>query len=264
MRLRKLFYLPSDILGKVSGNTDDPIPPQGDIYIGSGDFRKQGLHQATLLQELAGLQAGSRVLDVGSGIGRTALPLTAVLLPEKGGMYEGFDVVPKGVDWCRANITSRHPHFDFRLVSLGNNLYNEIKTDAAEFVFPYEAGRFDIAFMFSVFTHLQPDVIDNYLREISRVLTPGGRCLTTMFLIDEQLPMTNAAFQFRHDFGDYRLMDEKVTDANVAISKDWLLGKIRAAGLELTAAHNGYWRTGANDGKAKDFQDVVLLHKPIA
>lgn len=35
-----------------------------------------------------------------------------------------------------------------------------------------------------MFTHLSPADRDNYLREIRRVLRPGGRCFATFFLLD--------------------------------------------------------------------------------
>lgn len=41
-------------------------------------------------------------MDIGSGIGRTAVPLTKFLNPDA--RYEGFDVVKKGVKWCNAKI----------------------------------------------------------------------------------------------------------------------------------------------------------------
>ena len=53
------------------------------------------------------------------------------------------------------------------------------------FVFPYDDDVFDVAHLSSVFTHLLPTTIDHYLREINRVLRPGGRCVSTFFVLND-------------------------------------------------------------------------------
>ncbi|HNL40175.1 MAG TPA: class I SAM-dependent methyltransferase, partial [Saprospiraceae bacterium] len=107
---RKLYYLPVDVWASVSGKRGRYEPPRGDIYIGSGDFIQQGRHQLDLLQRYIDLQAADAVLDVGSGIGRTAVALTTFLNLEA--RYEGFDVVEKGVAWCNATIRRDFPDID--------------------------------------------------------------------------------------------------------------------------------------------------------
>ena len=83
------------------------VPAKGDIYTGSGDFMAQGKHHLNLLRELANLKADDAVLDVGSGIGRTAVALTDYLTGNA--EYEGFDVVEKGVKWCNEKINKKFP-----------------------------------------------------------------------------------------------------------------------------------------------------------
>ena len=70
--VRKLVYFPVDLLNSIIKKNKDLIPKKGDIFIGSGDFVKQGKHQLDLLKQYANLQADGKILDVGSGIGRTA------------------------------------------------------------------------------------------------------------------------------------------------------------------------------------------------
>ncbi len=74
MRLiaRKLVYFPIDIWNGLFGKRHKFELPKGDIYIGSGDFIAQGKHQLDLLKEHANLKPNDTVLDIGSGIGRTA------------------------------------------------------------------------------------------------------------------------------------------------------------------------------------------------
>ena len=81
-------------------------------------------------------------------------------------------------------------------------LYNQDDLSATQFTFPYKAKSFDVIFLFSVFTHMLPDEIEHYLKEISRMLKPGGICLTTLFLYEDSesdyFVYTNK-FQFSHE-----------------------------------------------------------------
>lgn len=91
-------------------------PPKGLIYTGYGDFIEHGKIHLGFLIKYAGLQPNHRVLDVGSGIGRTAVALTSYL--DSNGSYEGFDAVKLGVDYCIRKITSKYPNFKFKFVDL--------------------------------------------------------------------------------------------------------------------------------------------------
>ena len=55
---------------------------------------------------------------------------------------------------------------------------------AVDFRFPYEEESFDLIFLTSVFTHMQGAEVRHYLDEIRRALRPGGKCLTTCFLLN--------------------------------------------------------------------------------
>lgn len=259
---RRLYYLPADLYEGLSGQRDPMTPPRGLIYTGSGDFRAQGEKMRKYLIELAGLQPRHRVLDVGSGIGRIAVPLTEYLGEE--GSYEGFDVVEVGVRWCEKTITRRFPNFRFKYVDLDNDLYRSGGDNAAAFRFPYPDGDFDLVILTSVFTHMLPNEVANYLGEISRVLKPGGRCFATFFLWNEEaarLSRGNPHFSFPYDHGYYRLMDEQVQAANVAYEEGRLRQEmIEAAGLEVEQAHYGYWAGREKEG-CRDFQDILVLYK---
>jgi SAM-dependent methyltransferase len=182
---RRAYYLPADTLDLLTGRRDSMTPPKGRIFIGSGDFKQQGIRLMNQLIKHGGLQPNHRVLDVGSGIGRLAIPLTQYLSAD--GVYQGFDIVKTGVDWCTKNISSRYPNFEFKHIDLVNDLYNlETKDEAKNFVFPYPDKSVDLVFLFSVFSHMiEPDVA-NYLKEIARVLKPGGKCVATFFVLNEE------------------------------------------------------------------------------
>ncbi|MCB0559943.1 MAG: class I SAM-dependent methyltransferase [Phaeodactylibacter sp.] len=262
---RRLYYLPVDLYEGLSGRRNAMTPPRGLIYTGSGDFRAQGEKMRQYFVELAGLQPHHRILDVGSGIGRIAAPLTEYLSEQ--GSYEGFDVVEVGVRWCKKAISRRFPNFRFTYVDLDNDLYRSGGGSAADFRFPYADEDFDFVVLTSVFTHMLPDEVANYLREIGRVLRPGGCCFATFFLWNEEsaaLSRNNPHFNFPHDHGHYRLMDEQVQAANVAYQESYLRqNMIEAAGLKVEQAHYGYW-AGREKAACKDFQDVLVLKHTLS
>jgi SAM-dependent methyltransferase len=254
---RRLYYWPYDLYDSLSGQRPPMVPPRGMIYTGSGDFVAQGEKMVTYFKELAGLQPNHKVLDIGSGIGRIAIPLTSYLDAE--GAYEGFDVVKRGVDWCQKEISNRFPNFHFQYIDLENDLYKASGADAAQFTFPYEENYFDLTVLISVFTHMLPAEVGNYLKEIKRVLAPGGQCFATFFIVNEETGRgSNTAFTFSHDKGEYLLMDEQVQSANVAFKEDYLNSLITEAGLQKKAFYPGYW-SGRDKSSCKDFQDILIL-----
>lgn len=260
---RRLWYAPVDICESLSGRRDPLTPPRGMIFTGGGDFRKQGNRMTDIFRDQAGLQPHHRVLDVGSGIGRIAAGLSSFL--DDRGSYEGFDVVPAGVNWCRKHISSRFPRFHFQYIPLANDLYRADGLPAARFAFPYPDSDFNFACAISVFTHMLPDEVAQYLGEIRRTLKPGGRCCCTFFLLNtgsEQLLAGNPGFQFPYDRGHYRLMDERVKAANVAYQEKWLRDQLKQCGLALESVLPGYW-CGRSKEKCLDFQDIVIFKREM-
>ncbi len=260
---RRLAFLPVDIMESLTGKRKKNIPPRGMIFTGAGDFVKAGARFLSFFQKYGGLMPHHRVLDVGSGIGRMALPLTTFLSDT--GSYEGFDIVKTGVEWCQKNITAKHPNFHFKLIALKNDLYSSEGGEAAEFRFPYEDEEFDFVFLTSVFTHMVPSETSNYMKEISRVLKPGGKCLATFFVFDHQLttsPRQKSSFEFPVDHGYYKLMDPRVTSANVAFKYEYIEKKLaRDNNLLIKKFVPGYWQ-GFAENKDIDFQDMLIFEKP--
>ncbi|MBK7408461.1 MAG: class I SAM-dependent methyltransferase [Saprospirales bacterium] len=259
---RRLYYLPTDWWELAAGKRAPLQPPKGLIYTGGGDFLKEGSRLLERFVRIGGLQPHHQVLDIGSGIGRVAIPMTPYL--NKRGFYEGFDVVELGVRWCQEHISRRFPNFQFQYVPLANDLYRKDGTDAATFHFPYGENQFDFVIANSVFTHMLPKEVDNYLKEIQRVLKPGGKCYATFFILNAasiSLMAEQPDFQFRHDHGHYRLFDEKVKAANVAFEEDYLIRELLNANqLKAVETHYGYW-CGRNKEACEDFQDFVLVEK---
>lgn len=227
----------------LTGKREKDLPPLRLRDVGGGDFRKIGEDLAALLVR-HGLKPEHRVLDIGCGVGRVALPLTRHITT---GTYDGFDIVKRWIRWCRRHITPAHPNFRFTHANVYNSHYNRRGVPASQFRFPYEDASFDFVFATSVFTHLGPAAARNYLRESHRVLRPGGTFLGTFFLIDDDL--TNPALDFKVDRGDHRLLSEK--DPDWAVAFDF---RVLSDLLPNCTIEKGAWR---NQG-GEQFQDVVV------
>lgn len=266
LSVRKIYYYPIDVFDSIVNKKNKALPKKGDIYIGSGDFLKQGIHQLDLLKEYAALNSGQNVLDIGSGIGRTAVALKSFLNSKS--KYEGFDVVEKGVRWCQKNISKDFPNFNFTYTPLNNDLYFLSDKKADKFNFPYSDSEFDTVFLFSVFTHMQPLEVQNYLNEIRRVLKPNGKCLSTVFSYNDSneafIASENSEYVFPFKREGYRLMNEKVPSANIAFSENKFNEMLKESGLKLTTQVNGTWKKSSspnNKNKLQSFQDVFVFEK---
>ncbi len=78
--VRAIWYPLADSLEALRGNRGQLLPPRRLLgSVGDGDFRQVGEHLLVLLAALCELEPDDAVLDVGCGIGRVALPLTAYL-----------------------------------------------------------------------------------------------------------------------------------------------------------------------------------------
>ena len=221
------------------------LPPRSLRFVGDGDFETIGAEFLQHFVSLGGLEPQHHVLDVGSGVGRMAVPLTAFLLPAAS--YDGFDIVGAGVSWCRRRITPRFPHFRFHHADVFNSRYNPGgRQQARTFRFPYDDRSFDFAFATSLFTHLLPDDADRYIAEMARVLRPGGRCLCTFFLVNDEVARRSAEgralLDFRHRRGEAWVVDDDVPENAAAYGETWVRGRYAEHGLIVRdPIHAGSW-----------------------
>ncbi|MGW8317132.1 MAG: class I SAM-dependent methyltransferase [Bacteroidales bacterium] len=260
---RRVWYLPGDLADSLTGRRGPMVPPKGKIFIGSGDFTAAGEAIREQLVTLAGLQPSHRILDVGCGMGRVAVPLTAYL--DEKGSYEGFDIVPSAIHWCRKRISSRYSQFRFTHIDLKNDLYN-LRTDreAKDFVFPYGDGEFDLVFLTSVFTHMLLEDVRNYLLQIRRVLKPRGACFATFFLMnrdtEEQLRRSGKAmFTTRREH--HYLFHPRVKEANVAYDEKFLFEQLVAdQGFRVEQVVYGFW-PGREHSAFNNYQDICVFRK---
>lgn len=185
MLLKRIYYDSLDALDKITFRHNKFIPPRRDIFVGDGNFKKIGEEFLNFFINIGGLQPNHHVLDIGSGIGRMAIPLTEYITRD--GSYNGMEIVLKGVEWCNKNITPVYPNFHFHHIDVYNKQYNPTgRFRAQEYRFPFENKKFDFIFLTSVFTHMLPEDVENYISEISRLLKPSCRCFLTFFLINPE------------------------------------------------------------------------------
>ena len=249
-----------DVYDGVRGARHPLVPRRNDIFIGAGSFLAAGTEFFRYLTELAGLRPTDRVLDVGCGLGRMAVPLTTYLKPPAG-RYDGFDIVPKGIEWCRERFTPRYPNFGFVLADVYNTHYNPTgRYRASEYRFPYDDATFDLVFLTSVFTHMMTDEVVRYLEEIARVTKPGGRCLVTMFLLNDEsralMTGRTSRFDFRYGTGEVRYAVETVPEDAVAYDEAFVLNLFARCGFEVSPpVRYGSW-CGRRDHLS--FQDIII------
>jgi SAM-dependent methyltransferase len=244
----------------LTGKADRELPPLRLRFVGDGDFVGVGGQLAGLVLEKGGVHEGSRLLDIGCGVGRVALPL-ARRVP-RNVVYEGFDVVRGAVRWCRRRISRTNPNFRFRHVSVRNSEYSLRGTPAAKFRFPFPEATFDCAFAFSVFTHLTFPEMRQYLRESHRVLEPGGRLIATFFLLNEEstprLTLLPPRYQFPVVDGPVRLTNGANPGEGVAVDEAALLAEMDTAGFRRHTVSRGQWSGHVG---SPIFQDLVVCEK---
>ncbi|WP_432736277.1 methyltransferase domain-containing protein [Maridesulfovibrio sp. FT414] len=233
-------------------------PPE-DLHIcfGGGNFRAIGDKMIGICRDRLGLAPDEMVLDIGCGIGRLAFPLLEYL-SEDGG-YEGFDTFPVGIKWCSENITPEFPNFNFQLVDIFNSTYNPYaKTTAADFVFPFEDNSFDLVMLNSVFTHMMPDDIFNYVKEIDRVLNDNGRIFVTFFLVNEEsreLMKTGKSVHDFHKYGIFYTADPKDPMDAVGYDEHFVRNIFDRYRFRIQDILYGTWC----GRQAKNHQDILLI-----
>lgn len=240
------------------------VPPQSMIFIGNGEFLRIGYEFLDYFKSWADLQPNAKVLDIGCGIGRMAIPLTEYLDPEQNAEYHGFDIVEKGIYWCQKRISSRFPHFHFFHSNVYNKYYNTTaQVQASEYRFPFEDAYFDFEFLTSVFTHMFTKDVDHYLSEIARTLKPGGICMATCFILNEEskdlIAQGQSSQAFVHSLDGCMTISLEVPESAIAFELEMLQELISKNGLEIHGdIHFGNW---CGRDLACSYQDILVLRK---
>jgi len=234
--------------------------------VGPSDFVATGQEFLHHFVQLGSLQPDDRVLEIGCGSGRMALPLADYLDPIQGGSYVGVDVVAPAIAWCQRHITAHHPHFTFQHLDVFNRRYNPTgRMLARDLRFPFPNASFDFIFLTSVFTHLLPDDSAHYLHECERLLRPGGRLLSTWLLLNptqaDLAAQGKSDIDLAHVRDGYRIRDRALPESAVGVDEDRVRAIFAGAGLAVAdPIRYGTW-SGRADGLS--YQDLILARRQV-
>lgn len=259
-----------------SGRRNPLLPPRRlDL---PSQISEIGERWVDLMIELGSTAPDAAVLDVGCGPGRTAAALTRYLDPDRG-RYEGFDVMPRSIDWCAKAISPRYPSFRFQVADLHNAQYNPNGRQAAgDYVFPYADAEFDVAVAASLFTHLRPFESRRYLEEAARVLAAGGRLLGSWFLLNDQSreliadgrawggsfggerePLELREFSDERGF-EFASPHARVPEHMILVDEELVRSLHERAGLQIVEARYGSW-AGREGGPGRFGQDLLVAER---
>ena len=244
---RPVVWRVSDAMTKKRGEL---LPPRRLMSQVPGNFQQVGTEFLGHFTNLGGLLIDHRVLDIGCGPGRMALPLTGFL--STAGSYEGIDTWSEAVDWCAEQITPRFGNFRFR--SLRSDPGGGCR-------FPYDDGEFDFAILCAI-SRLDGETFRSYVREAGRSLRVGGVYFGTCFLSDDPASRSQASHsQASYDsaaYGPDNREQSRHRDAAgppFVLSEDDLGATLVSAGLKIESIHRGSW---AGHPSPLSYQDVVV------
>ncbi|MGI9048078.1 MAG: methyltransferase domain-containing protein [Rubrobacteraceae bacterium] len=211
-------------------------PETGTGYLRVGRVVKEAVLEKT------GLPPTGGVLDVGCGSGRMARHFLDYIEPP--GRYVGMDIQRPFIEWCNEHLGGANGAFEFYHQDIYNGGYNPGgKIRASEYRFPFEDGSFDAIILYSVFTHLLPEDAGNYMREVARLLKPGGRCYSTWYLLTRN--------------AEVKYLLPNIREGQVGYGFPHLVETLEENGLGI----EGYRLGRGNGGEGEIWQDLLWLRK---
>lgn len=237
-----------------------PFPPTSLMFMDRSpeEMLERGQRLIEFVADRGHLVRRGSILDVGCGYGRLAYTL---LDRQFSGSYVGCDVLKRQIEWLQANFVPHAPGFEFRHLDVHNERYNPGgRLRATEVRLPRRQDPPDLILAFSVFTHMYPDEVAHYLREIASLMGPRSVLCATFFLLNDSWERCEAeglsVFPMPHRFDDHcRIHDLDNPLHAIGYDESWLRELLARTGL--TAEINlGSWcgRKGASC-----FQDTLFL-----
>ena len=233
---------------------------------GSETFDVLGKGHIANYKKYMGLESGMNFLEIACGMGRDAFQLLEIL--GDSGSYIGIDVQRESIVWLSKNLTRDYPNFKFYHFDAIHELHNPygLKT-TMDCPLPAENRSIDRIGLQSLLTHIFEDEVVHYLKEIARVLKPGGIAYVTFLLYTEEVVAASRIndctpyglrFEYKYADGCY-INNLQYPTGGVAYTEDAMMRMINQAGLRLTRPFlKGYW-SGYHAQPDDDGQDVALL-----
>jgi SAM-dependent methyltransferase len=237
----------SDLRGRTPHAADGlPLPPArlrtyvGPLHADPDFFLASGRHNAELVGELlreqgTSIEDSTALLDWGCGCGRVLRHWSHL---DKVGIL-GCDIDATMIAWCRENL----PFADVTVNELAPPL-------------PYDDSSFGLVYAFSVMTHLSEELQRSWLRDVRRVLRPGGYFLFST-LGEYYASRNRLTAPEREAFAQGRLVVLYERSAGTSLCSAYhppeYVRRELAVGFEHVA-----FRAAADDGR----HDIHLLRKP--
>jgi SAM-dependent methyltransferase len=220
-----------------------PFPPARMVYLVTNTYTHEWFYQSgirgtqcirdILKRNNSAMDKFSSILDFGCGCGRIMRHWKDL----KGPKLYGSDYNPRLVRWCDSNL----PFAKFAVNSLESG-------------FNYEDEKFDFIYAISVFTHLTEKMGLFWIRELDRVLKPGGIMYLT-FMGATRAPSLRKELRECFEAGELVVTGAEHTGRNICATfhPERYIRNVFAKGLNVLDFVPG----GAIDA----FQDVFLLQK---
>lgn len=242
-----------------------PLPPQ-DLIIMQKDPQQNLLQARSLarrINELAGIGDGL-FFDLGCGWGRAAYGLL-----DSGfrGDYVGFDLLPKQLEWLKANFTPAHPNYRFEYVEVKRGLVHSNDGKKSADLSSLVSSPIGTAVALSVFTHIYEDTILDYTRQVLDLLTPGRPFIFTAFLINPESRVLlddgkGGYFKMPSRINDHCFVNDPDQPRNaISYSENFLLDAVAAQGYVIEKVVHGHW-CGRERSKHPEGQDWIVARKP--
>jgi ubiquinone/menaquinone biosynthesis C-methylase UbiE len=206
------------------------------------------------------------MIDLGCGIGRDAFQLLNYLGP--GGRYIGIDVTRDSIVWCQKAITTKYPKFTFHHCDAVNELYNPFGAKTSmDYRFPVADASVDRIVLASVFTHLLEDEATHYLKEVRRVLKPGGLVYASFFqytadALEAAKNDGNTSWKatFKCEYGNGVYGNDPIYPRGaIAYTDEAFQRMIDKAGLRLVRPYLKGWWSGFHGDQAEEGQYAAIL-----
>lgn len=207
-----------------------PIPPGslrnhmcGEVFLSDDFYLQSAVVEATRLPARLGFTTGSRIVDVGCGLGRLATGMLAQFGEDV--HYLGIEPNLPFYQWCRAHIQEAHPSYQFVHLDVVSELYNpEGTVDGDALRLPLDDASVDIAYVWGVFTNIIAEHVETYVPEFARVVRAGGTVFLTAYVEDDCPRMSeNPAGYVPFDY---------VVPLNVVrFNREWMFSLFEANGL---------------------------------
>jgi len=245
----------------------DLLPTQEESTIIGSDsishFVEIGHDFIGYLVDIARITPDSKILEIGSGIGRIFIPLTRYLSGK--GSFDGVEPIERFVTASTERVTTKFPNFQFHFVDFSNDFYNpKGAVDPAKYRFQWPDASFDCVILVSVFTHVKTPVLENYLSEIARMLKPGGVLFATAFLLDHdvkrRMPTFKHGLNFAHRMGKMQVVDTTKPEGALAYEEKHFAQLAKKRGFIDFNLHRGSW-TEPSKPSYGGFQDLVICRK---